>query len=91
MFKRLLPLLPLLIVTGHARAADTITVGSLTLTKCIDEYDGYCGTLTEPFNRYGGTPGSIVIGFEFYPHTDASQPSAGLLLAREMNPSTEAD
>jgi pimeloyl-ACP methyl ester carboxylesterase len=86
MFKRLLALLPLLIFTGHARAADTITVGSLTLTKCIDEYDGYCGTLTEPFNRYGGTAGSIVIGFEFYPHTDASQPSAGLLLAQEGGP-----
>jgi pimeloyl-ACP methyl ester carboxylesterase len=76
----------LLLLAGPAHAADTITVGSLTLTKCINEYNGYCGTITEPMNRHGGTPGSIVIGFEFYPHTDKFQPSAGLLLAQEGGP-----
>jgi pimeloyl-ACP methyl ester carboxylesterase len=64
----------------------TITVGSLTLTYCNSEYTAHCGTITEPLDRSGTYPGTVTVGFEFYPHTDSSQPSAGLLLAQEGGP-----
>jgi len=30
-------------------------VGSLTLTHCIDEYNGYCGTIAQPLDRSGAS------------------------------------
>jgi len=74
---------------GAAAAASpppTITVGSLTLAYCNSEYTAYCGTITEPLDRSGTYPGTVTVGFEFYPHTESSQPSAGLLLAQEGGP-----
>jgi len=65
---------------------NTITVGSLTLAYCNSEYTAYCGSITEPLDRSGTYPGTITVGFEFYPHTESSQPSAGLLLAQEGGP-----
>lgn len=64
----------------------TIKVGSLTLTYCNKEYTGYCGTITEPLDRSGHYPGTLTVGFEFYPHRNAAEPSAGLLLAQEGGP-----
>jgi pimeloyl-ACP methyl ester carboxylesterase len=63
-----------------------IVVGALTLTYCNREYTGYCGSITVPLDRSGVYPGTLTVGFEFYPHTDPYQPSAGLLLAQEGGP-----
>jgi pimeloyl-ACP methyl ester carboxylesterase len=63
-----------------------IHVGALTLWHCIDEYDGYCGKITQPLDRHGGDAGTIEVGFEYYPHTDTSVPSAGVILAQEGGP-----
>jgi pimeloyl-ACP methyl ester carboxylesterase len=73
---------------GHAQAKPppTIVVGSLTLTHCIDQYDGYCGSITQPLDRAGRIKGSVTVGFEFYPHTDTTQPPAGVILAQEGGP-----
>ncbi len=68
----------------HA-AAQTITVGDLTLTHCIKAYDGYCGSLSRPLDPTGRVAGSIAIGFEFYPHTDSGR-AAGTIIAQEGGP-----
>ena len=70
----------------RAAAAQTITVGSLTMTACIKEYDGYCGSISQPLDRSGQIPDQITIGFEFYPHTDTSQTPLGVILAQEGGP-----
>jgi pimeloyl-ACP methyl ester carboxylesterase len=85
----LLPALPIVLLallagTLPARA-QTITVGGLTLVRCIKAFDGYCGTLSRPLDPTGRVPGSIDIGFEFYPHTDAGA-RAGTILAQEGGP-----
>jgi pimeloyl-ACP methyl ester carboxylesterase len=69
-----------------ANPARTITVGKLTLTRCIHEYDGYCGSITQPLDSTGNLPGNVTVGFEFYPHTDTSQPALGVILAQEGGP-----
>lgn len=66
--------------------ADTITVGSLVLTKCVKRYVGYCGSIEVPLDRHGDTPGTLTVGFEFYPHTETMKPSAGVILAQEGGP-----
>ncbi len=83
---RYLVALPLLWMLPGAAHADSITVGSLTLTHCIDAYDGYCGSITQPLDRHGSIAGSVTVGFEFYPHTDGAQPSQGTILAQEGGP-----
>jgi pimeloyl-ACP methyl ester carboxylesterase len=77
--------LAILLLAGGARAA-TMTVGSLTLTHCVGAYDGYCGSITQPLDRLGAVPGTVTVGFEFYPHTDLSSPSQGVILAQEGGP-----
>ena len=70
----------------HARAAgQSITVGGLTLTKCITVYDGYCGSLTRPLDPAGHVPGALTVGFEFYPHSEAG-PAVGTIIAQEGGP-----
>ncbi len=80
----------LLAAVGAAHAQPkpppTIVVGSLTLTHCIHEYDGYCGSITQPLDRAGRIRGSVTVGFEFYPHTDTEQQPAGVILAQEGGP-----
>jgi pimeloyl-ACP methyl ester carboxylesterase len=76
----------MVLVAGGARAASTITVGSLNLTYCNSEYNGYCGTITVPLDRNGVYPGTLTVGFEFYPHNRADEPSSGLILAQEGGP-----
>jgi pimeloyl-ACP methyl ester carboxylesterase len=78
--------IPMLLLSGGAQAARTITVGSLTLTHCVAEYDAYCGSITRPLDRSGVLPGNVTVGFEFYPHTDTTRPSAGTIMAQEGGP-----
>jgi len=85
--KKLLCLLAFVPLLGAASSPPpTITVGSLTLTHCVDTYDGYCGTITQPLDRSGALPGTLTVGFEFYPHTKTTEPPAGLLIAEEGGP-----
>jgi pimeloyl-ACP methyl ester carboxylesterase len=69
-----------------AAMAQSITVGSVTLTPCVKEYDGYCGSITQPLDRSGQIPTLISIGFEFYPHSDTTQAPLGVILAQEGGP-----
>jgi pimeloyl-ACP methyl ester carboxylesterase len=69
-----------------AAAAKTITVGELTLTFCNTEYTGYCGSITRLIDPTGVTPGTITVGFEYYPRTDLSQASLGTILPQEGGP-----
>ncbi len=66
-------------------AAQTITVGSVTLTHCIDAYDGYCGSVARALDPTGRVRGTIAIGFELYPHT-GSGAAAGTIIAQEGGP-----
>jgi pimeloyl-ACP methyl ester carboxylesterase len=66
--------------------AQSITVGSLILTPCQHEYGGYCGSFPRPLDPSGGVPGTIDIGFEFYPHTDTADPGLGTIIAQEGGP-----
>jgi hypothetical protein len=48
-----------------ASGADAqIVVGSRTLTRCVTQYDGYCGTITRPLDPVHDSAGTITIGFE---------------------------
>jgi pimeloyl-ACP methyl ester carboxylesterase len=53
-------------------AAETRTIGSVTLHRCPD-VDAYCGSLERPLDPSAGAGGNgaarIAIHFEFYPHT----------------------
>ncbi len=80
----LLWLLATLALASPARG-QTINVGSLTLTHCIQAYDGYCGAIIRPLDPTGQVAGSISIGFEFYPHTGPA-PAVGTILAEEGGP-----
>ena len=74
-------------VQAHGQDAPaSIVVGKLHLRPCITEYDGYCGTIRQPLDRSGGMPGTLTIGFEFYPHTDTQRPPLGVILAQEGGP-----
>jgi len=71
---------------GAMARAHSITVGSVKLTPCQSEYNGYCGSITQPLDRTGQVRDKITIGFEFYPHTDFSRPPLGVILAEEGGP-----
>jgi pimeloyl-ACP methyl ester carboxylesterase len=71
---------------GQAIASGPITVGRLTLTPCIAVFGGYCGSITRPLDRSGTLPGRVTVGFEFYPHQNASLPYLGVILAQEGGP-----
>jgi pimeloyl-ACP methyl ester carboxylesterase len=79
--KELLPFFCLLLA-----AAAPIKVGTLTLHFCNAEYFGFCGSITQPLDRSGGTPGTITVGFEYYPRTNTYAPPAGVILAQEGGP-----
>src|SRR5579871_3268337 len=64
---------------------DAIRVGSLTLYRC-PVVEAYCGVLEQPLDPAGEVPGTIPIAFEFYPHSAASQPSSGTIVAVEGGP-----
>jgi pimeloyl-ACP methyl ester carboxylesterase len=65
------------------RAAPTLNVGALTLTRCGA---GYCGSLERDLDPAGAVPGTIAIAFEYYPPFDPSLPRAGALVATEGGP-----
>ncbi len=69
-----------------ASAASTITVGSLTLSLCNTQYNGYCGSIERPIDPTGAVPGRITVGFEYYPHRDHSLSSLGTILPQEGGP-----
>jgi pimeloyl-ACP methyl ester carboxylesterase len=82
-------LLLVIAVDTHAAAATPprkINVGSLTLTYCNSDYDGYCGQLKRQLDPTGGIKGTITIGFEYYPRFDQSTPARGTLLPQEGGP-----
>jgi pimeloyl-ACP methyl ester carboxylesterase len=66
--------------------AATIQVGGVTLTACQPDFGGFCGTISRPLDPAGKLPGTVTIGFEFYPHRDAGQPAEGVVLAQEGGP-----
>lgn len=63
-----------------------IVVGSLTLIRCNSQFNGYCGSITRPLDPVTNTPGTISIGFEFYPRTNQASPSSGTILPQEGGP-----
>jgi pimeloyl-ACP methyl ester carboxylesterase len=76
-------------VLVHADAAAPprkITVGTLTLKFCNADYTGYCGTLKRALDPTGTVPGTINIGFEYYPRFDQDRPALGVLLPQEGGP-----
>jgi len=81
-------LLALLLAVGSAHAAPPkkITVGTVTLTYCNTDYDGYCGSIKRKLDPTGGVNGNITIGFEYYPRRDQSRPSLGTILPQEGGP-----
>lgn len=66
--------------------AHPIKVGAVTLTPCVAQYAGYCGSIVRPFDPARRIAGTIAIGFELYPHTDTAKPSLGTIVAQEGGP-----
>jgi pimeloyl-ACP methyl ester carboxylesterase len=66
-------------------AADSLRVGSLTLRSCLHG-QAYCGSIERALDPTGQVAGDIKIGFEFYPHTDNSQPALEPIVATEGGP-----
>jgi pimeloyl-ACP methyl ester carboxylesterase len=64
----------------------TIRVGSLQLTYCNSDYDGYCGSLKRSLDPSGTVGGNITIGFEYYPRRDQAHSSLGVILPQEGGP-----
>ncbi len=73
-------------IRQRRRRPPTITVGDLTLTFCNSDYTGYCGSITRLIDPTGIIPGTVTVGFEFYPHTDTSRPGLGTILPQEGGP-----
>lgn len=73
-------------LAAHAASAHAIKIGSVTLTPCVAQYDGYCGSIVRPIDPAKRVSGTIKIGFEFYPHTDTSKPALGTIMAQEGGP-----
>ena len=68
-------------------SGSSITVGSLTLQSCVNGgFLGYCGSLPRALDPTGKVPGTINIGFEWYPASDTSVAPAGTILAEEGGP-----
>jgi pimeloyl-ACP methyl ester carboxylesterase len=82
---RKMPLHPSGVVPTEPALADSIRVGSLTLRSCLAD-KAYCGSLDRAFDPTGQVPGNIKISFEFYPHTDDSQPALEPIVATEGGP-----
>jgi pimeloyl-ACP methyl ester carboxylesterase len=59
-------------------------VGTVDLHACSGAA-AYCGDVERPFDPDDGAAGSIIIHFEFYPHSAAGK-SAGTLVATEGGP-----
>src|SRR5580704_11533044 len=68
----------------NAAAAESLSVGELTLHRC-DTPAPWCGTLTRALDPSGAVPGTLAVYFEYWPHTGA-QAAAGTLVATEGGP-----
>ena len=66
--------------------AALLTVGLLTLQPCAEAPGYYCGTIARPLDPAGAIPGTITIGFTWLPHSDASAPATGTIVAAEGGP-----
>ncbi len=71
---------------GAGAVPGTIKVGSLTLTYCNTDYNGYCGTIERPIDPSGVVKGKITVGFEYYPRTDLTKARLGTILPQEGGP-----
>ena len=69
-----------------AAFAHSIKVGDVTLTPCVAQYGGYCGSIVRPIDPQKRVAGTIAIGFEFYPRSDTAKPSLGTIVAQEGGP-----
>jgi pimeloyl-ACP methyl ester carboxylesterase len=69
-----------------AAAPQTITVGTLKLRFCNEDYLGYCGSIQRPLDPNGDIKGKITIGFEYYPRYDQTRPALGTILPQEGGP-----
>jgi pimeloyl-ACP methyl ester carboxylesterase len=65
--------------------SDSVHVGSLTLHPCLGGH-AYCGSIERALDPTGQVRGTIKISFEFYPHTDNSQPLLEPIVATEGGP-----
>ena len=65
-----------------------LLVGSLTLHPCPGMSQGgyYCGTISRPLDPAGIVPGTISIAFTWRPHSEATSPSSGTIVAAEGGP-----
>jgi len=72
--------------TAFAAPPQSITVGTLSLQFCNEDYTGYCGSIERPFDPTGEVPGTITVGFEYYPRYEQSKPSLGVILPQEGGP-----
>ncbi|NJO13445.1 MAG: hypothetical protein HC872_08270, partial [Gammaproteobacteria bacterium] len=79
-------LLLLVCSTALAAPASTLTVGTLTLEFCNEDYGGYCGSIQRVLDPTGEVAGSIMVGFEYYPRYDRAKPSLGTILPQEGGP-----
>src|SRR5258705_943011 len=52
----------------------TITVGTLTLKLCDQDFNGYCGSIKRLLDPTGGVKGNINIAFAYYPRFDQTPP-----------------
>jgi pimeloyl-ACP methyl ester carboxylesterase len=71
---------------GAAPPPKSITVGTLTLKFCNEDYVGYCGSIKRALDPTGGVKGQITVGFEYYPRHDNSRPALGTILPQEGGP-----
>jgi pimeloyl-ACP methyl ester carboxylesterase len=62
-----------------------LQVGSLHLRRCKDA-PAFCGTLSRPLDPSGAVAGTIDVGFQFYPHLDASAAALETIVAAEGGP-----
>lgn len=63
-----------------------LTVGTVELQPCQGQYGGYCGHIERPLDPAGRIPGTIRVGFEWYPRARQNQPSLGTIAAQEGGP-----
>ena len=74
------------LANAAAAAPASLRVGRLTLWLCETDYNGYCGEMERALDPSGKLPGTISVGFEYYPHTDRSLSSLGTILPQEGGP-----
>lgn len=76
----------LFVAVAYAAPPRRITVGSLELTFCNEDYGGYCGSIRRRLDPTNSVKGSIDVGFEWYPRFDQTRPALGVFLPQEGGP-----